>query len=179
MIIRKLSWLVLPVLVLLLPMSNALAALCGDDLDLNNLSTVFTGAGQCASTGEVQVAAGGPVEYDYGFSIAADSGITRLNISGYQSENVKTLQILELVGGEWEARHSVKKGQDITGFFDVLAGGSYILNVTGLEAGNGTGFYNIALTAVPLPAAVWLFGGGLFSLMIMGRKRKQSAELQS
>jgi len=168
-------------LVFLLPTSNASAGLCGDGSDPYLGTAVFTVVGQCASTGEVQVAAGGPVEDNYGFSIAADSGITRLNISGYQSENVKTWQILELVGGEWEERQSLytKKGQDITGFFDVLAGGSYILNVTGLEAGSGSGVYNIALTAVPLPAAVWLFGGGLFSLIVMGRKRKQSARLQA
>ncbi|RLA50268.1 MAG: hypothetical protein DRR42_13590 [Gammaproteobacteria bacterium] len=165
---RKLSGLLLPLFVVLLPMGNAVAGLCPPvDLMLDTAPTVFDTVGQCGSTGKqgVSVAA-----YDeYSFSVADESGITGLVVSGEQEGFIVTVQVLELVDGgfaDLQAELTIGAGA-ISGFFEAIAGRSYVLHVVG----KGFGTYNIALTAVPLPAAVWLFSGGLLSLVVVGRKR--------
>jgi len=57
--------------------------------------------------------------------------------------------------------------------FANLAGGDYTL----LLGGNGTssdvfgnGFYKLTLTAVPVPAAVWLFGSAMAGMIGLGRR---------
>jgi|KBSMisStandDraft_5_1062788.scaffolds.fasta_scaffold147854_3 hypothetical protein len=58
----------------------------------------------------------------------------------------------------------------------ILASGFYFLDISGIAGGSSGYGGNLATFAseVPLPAAVWLFGGGLAGLGAMLRRRKQS-----
>lgn len=152
------------------PVGDAVAGLCdpGPDLMLDSAPTTFATVGDCGSTGKQSVFLGS--EKDYEFSIAGGSGINGLAISGEQNGFIVTVQVLELVGGtigDLQAELTFGPG-GISGFFDVLAGHSYILHVIGAGFGN----YDIALTAVPLPTAAWLFGSVVLALAIIGRRRR-------
>jgi hypothetical protein len=49
-----------------------------------------------------------------------------------------------------------------------------IYTIHSVGVGNLNGGIDISLAPVPLPAAIWLFGGGLAGLGAMLRRRKQS-----
>ena len=57
-------------------------------------------------------------------------------------------------------------------FSGLLAAGTYTIDVTGLVTGEIAGQYDILLgmSAVPVPAAAWLFGSALLGLMASGRR---------
>lgn len=54
-----------------------------------------------------------------------------------------------------------------------LASGTYDFSVSGTPTGQSAS-YGVQLTAVPVPAAVWLFGSGLVGLAAIGRWKKNS-----
>jgi hypothetical protein len=59
----------------------------------------------------------------------------------------------------------------------VLPGSYYYLLITGdagVDAGYGGNLSTFAQAETPLPAAAWLFGGGLGLLAMVGRKRKKT-----
>jgi hypothetical protein len=58
----------------------------------------------------------------------------------------------------------------------ILGAGSYFLDISGIAGGSSGYGGNLATFAseVPLPATVWLFGGGLAGLGAMLRRRRQS-----
>lgn len=70
---------------------------------------------------------------------------------------------------------------DITFVFDAadnayssssaLAAGEYTFSVSGLVTGDFGGSYNVLVGAVPVPAAVWLFGSALLGLAATGRRK--------
>ncbi len=63
-----------------------------------------------------------------------------------------------------------------------LAPGDYFFQITGTGVGNGTGgndnqgFYNVQVTATPLPAAIWLMLSALLGLVSFSRIRRRSSE---
>jgi hypothetical protein len=63
----------------------------------------------------------------------------------------------------------------------ILTAGSYFLNISGTA--NGTSGYGgnlatFAVNQVPLPAAIWLFGGGLAGLTAFSKYGKRRRERQ-
>ncbi len=62
------------------------------------------------------------------------------------------------------------------GLGDPLLGKLLTLRLSGLALGNQANFDQISLTAVPLPAAAWLFGSALLGLGWTKRSRRQSQD---
>jgi len=70
--------------------------------------------------------------------------------------------------GNPQGENLITAGSSVSGFFDVLAGNTYVLRYYG----SGVTSYALTLTAVPIPAAAWLFGSVLMALGVVGRKRR-------
>jgi hypothetical protein len=78
------------------------------------------------------------------------------------------------VDGVWKfgARDPEGRAWNDIALGDVGAGSHYI-QILLEDSGGATWYFNpsITATAVPEPAAAWLFGSGLLGLMVLGRKR--------
>ena len=96
------------------------------------------------------------------YSFTTGSGVTGLNLSGNQNTGADSFYVLS--SGQAEI---FDQSSALDGFFNVSQNTDYTLYVMG----PGGGSYNLALTAVPIPAAAWLFGSVLVALGITGRKR--------
>lgn len=53
-----------------------------------------------------------------------------------------------------------------------IMSGTYTLNVSGQTSGAGGGVYSVGISAVPIPAAVILFGTGLIGLIAVARRKQ-------
>lgn len=65
-------------------------------------------------------------------------------------------------------------GGSATKTFYNLAAGKYLLFIGGNGINNSNEFYkaNISVKAVPVPAAVWLFGSAIAGFVGMGKRKK-------
>lgn len=97
------------------------------------------------------------------YSFTTGSGVTGLNLSGDQNAVGKSFYVLS----NGQAQIFDQASSALGGSFNVSQNTDYTLYVMG----PGGGDYNLALTAVPIPAAAWLFGSVLVALGITGRKR--------
>ncbi|OUS12727.1 hypothetical protein A9Q89_04825 [Gammaproteobacteria bacterium 53_120_T64] len=105
----------------------------------------------------------------YSISIAAGSGITGLNLTGTQDGAGGQFSFTLLNDNGSPAGGTVGAfGGDVSGAFAVTAGNSYTLRYLG----DNVTAYGLTLTAVPIPAAAWLFGSVLMALGVVGRKRR-------
>ena len=57
--------------------------------------------------------------------------------------------------------------------FGPVKAGTYVLKISG-GGDNGAATYDVAVTAVPLPAAAWLFGSALVGAVVIGRRKRKS-----
>ncbi len=88
---------------------------------------------------------------------------------------------------DWDTSSVVFSNNIVNGFYSAwetgtLAAGNYrliveaISNADGLDSSLNSGFasgdFGLELTAVPVPAAVWLFGSGLLGLAGVARRKK-------
>jgi hypothetical protein len=64
------------------------------------------------------------------------------------------------------------------GYQGILADGLYRIVVEGNAIGSAGGLYTLAVTAVPVPPAVLLFGAGLVGLAAVARRRNNAAGTQ-
>ena len=138
--------------------SHAIAT-CPSGLD----GAIFSSVGDCYESGPTNHIAGGVA---FAFTIVG-SEITGLRLSGEQTAAGTNFTILQ--GGEVVQTIITGGGQSFEGLFDSLSVGNYSMNIFNTTA---SGDFNIALTAVPIPAAVWLFGSVLMALGVVGRKRR-------
>ena len=92
--------------------------------------------------------------YDYLFETTTDATGT------YSSANPVTIWNVGLVGGQLTLRTLDNNDDGLPG--------AYYFNI----AINETNTVDFQLQAVPLPAAVWLFGSGLIGLLGLARRRK-------
>jgi len=134
-------------------------------------STVSAAATDCGAlnlndscSSSLQVRSAGEVD-EYQFT--AGSGVTGITLSGERSTGEQSFYVLST--GEAELFDS--SASTLDGSFNVVAGNDYTLYVMG----TGAQAYNFALTAVPIPAAAWLFGSVLVALGVTARKRNMSS----
>ena len=119
-------------------------------------------ADSCSSG--LQVRGAGEVD-EYQFT--AGSGVTGVELSGDRSTGEESFYVLST--GQAEIFDS--SASTLGGSFNVVAGSDYTLYIMG----TGAQAYDFALTAVPLPAAAWLFGSVLVALGVTARKRNMSS----
>ena len=86
--------------------------------------------------------------------------MTIYNIDGFAAE------LWGNNSGTWDF---IDSGLDLDG---TLANNDYRLIISGDANGNSGGLYTVAISAVPIPAAVWLFGSGLVGLAAVARRKK-------
>lgn len=133
--------------------------------------------------------------YDqYGFSLAQDSSVSYSFSNAEEFYNSPVLGEIQVVGADFYYIDLIRYVWDETDrFWDVaetidlfslpetgvltLAAGLYDLQLDGSILGSAGAAYSgtFTVTAVPLPAAIWLFGSALMGLMIVGRRRKLHA----
>ena len=114
----------------------------------------------------IQVYGAGADEYQF----EAGSGVTGVKLSGLQLSGGNSFYVLSGEDGV-EAKMFDSSETSLGGSFNVVAGNDYTLYVMG----SGGGGYNATLTAVPLPAAAWLFGSVLVALGVTARKRNMAS----
>jgi hypothetical protein len=140
--------------------SNAVFTLSLFKIDDEMTATIFNDS---LPTGEIFAQQGfgaGPFAYD--FTHLVDSGLNRINLSLYNGPSGYTLGWSVLVDGESIA--SFDCGVYNTFGCDNDAYTQGIAYTTDIEFNNVT-------SAVPVPAAVWLFGSGLLGLIGIAKKK--------
>jgi hypothetical protein len=136
--------------------SNLTTWAAGFNGDIGYVAGAYTagGATYAWSTGSAAGAAWGSSKY-------APQGSTDLyGVSGADNSGIKI--------GSTESIFALTGGSSAT--FDE----SYLLGTVSLQAGGPNG-WELVLTPVPLPAAVWLLGSGLLGLAGIARRRVGSA----
>lgn len=128
----------------------------------------------------VDAAPGSGVAVDtFTFELAENSNVTfsltNLVIGTGFHPFYSDLDALELAFGSdsLPVPDGVATAPDLT-VFNLLAGTPYSFTVSGIPGGLfGGGLYegSVQVTAVPLPAAFWLFGSALLGLIGIGRRR--------
>lgn len=65
---------------------------------------------------------------------------------------------------------SIKKSQNLW-FFENNSGGDLTIVADGADWSHATEYGSLSVSAVPVPAAVWLFGSALLGLMALARRK--------
>lgn len=114
----------------------------------------------------------------FSFSVATDTAV-KVQINELVIEDLPVLDVLFDIEGS-TATGSVGSfsgtGLPIDFVTGVLTAGTvYNLTIVGDATGLAGGDYTGSITAVPVPAAAWLFGSALIGLAGMSRRRNQRA----
>lgn len=126
----------------------------------------------------------------YGFSLAQASKVSLSIDVDEKFYNVPGYGSIQIAGAAFDMAKLDLVGLDMTGSEGIvvdswsintsslqavinLPAGLYDLNLFGHVIGTAAAYAGrISVTAVPLPAAMWLFGSALMALMVVGRRRK-------
>ena len=97
--------------------------------------------------------------------------------AGFLADSNPPVQPNGVNPGEWlKIYFSLQSGGTFNDVINELGDGRLRIgiHVQGFSSGGSESFVNVPAT-VPVPAAVWLFGSGLVSLTVIGRRKKISA----
>ena len=127
----------------------------------------------------------GDTQASAGLSVTTTTGSTTPTAGSWDYSGAGTVDYLAMRFNGWTAIFEVTDG-DATGLWDTAAFGDAYMNAVETCSGSGRGqscnttyeAYDMShitaysVSAVPVPAAVWLFGSGLIGLVGMARRKK-------
>ena len=118
------------------------------------------------------------------FFFSVDSGVPATNTSAssfqFGTEGIDGFMVELYDSGDnlLSTNGAVNHGFTSDVFFTHAGTGDFKLLITGLTTGSGGGIYGLTLTAVPLPAAAWLFISGFLAIggwSVFKRKREEKS----
>ncbi len=95
----------------------------------------------------------------FGFNIGGGNGLAAVGDTGYMATSASTAP-----GGGTNSLYEL----------DLLTGSTSLIGSFGSTITSGTGITGLAVRAVPIPAAAWLFSSGLLGLIGVAKKRKRA-----
>lgn len=113
----------------------------------------------------------------YEFDLGSDVTGLKVELGGLavDMDGVKFTEA-GLTPAEWAAASGTPLEVGETTTFTVTSAGDYWLGVKGAITNPWSGIYSVTVTAVPLPAAFWMFGTALMGLFAFARRRNQHAK---
>lgn len=127
-----------------------------------------------------QLPSNGPFSDDWNFTVGPNTGgAANVTITGIGSLNLSDLKASILGAGDLKLLFSNVSNELLGLSFGILNPGSYTLQVTGNTFGSTTDSHSYSgnlsignVAAVPVPAAVWLFGSAIAGLIGISRRKK-------
>jgi hypothetical protein len=174
------SWLAIGVVVALASAWASAASIIDEGGDYSNTAAGASNVGiggTTTFTGTIDPVAHGDEDY---FSFTISKAITSIVIDNFvlvPEGNVAAFQVY--AGLNANSTSPMPGGEILTGsvtglaLVGPLAAGDYTIYIRESN-GTGTNPYSVTVNAVPLPAAVWLFGSALMGLTVVARRRKNT-----
>ena len=139
---------------------------CGDwgrSLQATTMDAIDTSSGQIGLSGAwlINSQLGAATPYDFNLSKTSGTWFIKTFDTGFQFQNfMKLVNVSETLNANGELLLS--GDLQVTGLWAAL---------TQMDTNAIVGHFDLAPSAVPLPAAVWLFGSGLLGLLGVARKK--------
>lgn len=121
--------------------------------------------------GSLLAGSGASIADQWTFTIEQDL-YTAISIDSNDAEPFFEIADFVVSSGSDAITFTYDAGDNAYAFDGALAAGIYTIDVTGNVSGDFAGQYDVLIgtSAIPVPAAVWLFGSALLGLMTSGRR---------